>query len=1773
MRAALALVVAMATGVMSTSVGLGQPFIEVTNSLISWPGPLEWGDFDNDGRLDIFAATTIYRNLGNGTFAELAGTGLPWVSAGDGMVGDCNRDGNIDVLLSAPGFPQSAFLGSGVGTFSYVDIGNLAANSALNFAWGDYDNDGDLDVSARSFRYSNQASGFFRNVSNGVFLSMGDPLPSNFRTASWCDYNQDGFADLLATGNSDSGPVRRLFRSNGATFVDIGTVFAADGYTSWGDFDNDGDPDLLVSGSAGNVIYRNDGDNVFTAVTLGLPTSPIASAIGSAIGGDFDNDGWLDVLVTGSANGSSPIIKLFHNNAGVSFSDTGVSLPGLTGLIRCADFDSDGDLDFAGTTIPSPNVTPVFKLFRNETATKNSRPNAPTGLVAAVSNSSTVLTLSWNAPFDANQVGGHTYNVRIGTQPGAADIFNTTADPTTGFRRIVAPGNSGGRLSRIFTNFSAGVFYWSVQAIDHSYVGSPFAPEASFMVAKPTISDISDQPVFPGTTNSIPFTVTAVGTPVDAVTLSAVAADASLIPSDGIAFTGSGTNRTLIVTPVRDQRGTTIVTVTVTDTNGAIASDSFVVEVRSFVLSANFSGRMIWGDYNNDGLLDMVVMGSTWGNIYHAGVYRNDGNGAYSDALAGLPVLMGDAAWGDYNNDGFLDFLLSGYTGSMGFTAIYRNNGNGTFTDIRAALPQVPSSAAWGDFDNDGDLDLLLAGGGLYRNDRGTFVPTALPPFAGFSKEPWGDYNRDGFLDLLLGRNIFRNNGDGTFADIGASIEGISDGNAAWGDYDNDGYLDVACAFNGPSRVTRIYRNNHDDTFAAVEVGLWPSESGLAWGDFDNDGWLDIAVAGVTNDSGSTCKAFAYRSNGDGTFTDKPIEFHNSASVNWVDYDGDGALDFSVVQMPLSLPEFYHNYRNETPKKNVPPLAPSGLASLVLSNNDVRFVWSPATDLETTNSAGLNYNLRVGTTPGGIDLVSPQADVASGRRRLSQRGNVSTTYTWLLRDLPVGTNYWSVQAIDPGFVGGAFAPEASIVITNARPTISTIATQTVSHSVLSQPIVFTVGDRESPASALVVTANSSNTNRIPNEQIFLSGTGTNRLVQLRPLTNQLGAVTITLTVADEGGWSRNSSFVVNVTNLPPFVAGVSNINVLPGAPVPTVEFQIGDAESPPDELSLLVSSSNTNLVANSDLFLSGSGANRSLQINPASGVKGISTIKLVVRDSLGAATTNSFVLRVSGFQVIASGLPDVQQGAVDWGDFDNDGQLDVLICGRLPSDAAITRIYRNNGNGTFTATSVALPGTYSTSPRTLAWGDFNGDNHLDFLMVGVGIARIYRNNGNGTFADIAAGLPSSAAGAWCDYDNDGDLDVVLTAGSGTPNPQPPTRLYRNNGNGTFSNSNITLPQSSLVAPADFDNDGDVDLALGGVSNQQALVTALVRNEGSGVFSTNISVQLQGASAGAWSWNDYDQDGRLDLLMTGINGFYFTRLYQNNSDGTFHLVATNLPGVNAGTSIWGDYDSDGKPDLFLTGLTRESGRVARIIHNDGGEVFADTSEVLTATQWSAAAFADYNGDGRLDLLYCGTTNGATTGSRTMLLQNTAMQSNSPPSAPSALTVLPGAILSWSPSADVQTTNAAGLTYNLRIGTNSGGTQIMSPQANVATGWRRVARIGNVGTSTRWRANLPPGTYYWSVQAIDAAFAGSMFAPESSFTIPDRPPAIISARFVAPGQLKLTFEGVPNLSHRVLISSNLVNWAIAGTAAEGSAGEFEFIDSSASTGTRFYRVSSP
>ena len=217
------------------------------------------------------------------------------------------------------------------------------------------------------------------------------------------------------------------------------------------------------------------------------------------------------------------------------------------------------------------------------------------------------------------------------------------------------------------------------------------------------------------------------------------------------------------------------------------------------------AGSVAWGDYDNDGDLDILLAGyASSGRV--SKVYRNDGGGVFTDIGAALTgVYYGSAAWGDYDNDGDLDILLAGTTGSTRVATVYRNDGGGAFTDIGAALTGVYyGSAAWGDYDNDGDLDILLVG--------------ASASGGGVSK-------------------VYRNDGSGVFTDIGASLTGIYWSSAAWGDYDNDGRLDILLA--GEStvgvRVSQVYRsavsapNTVPGTPTALVAAVAAGQVTLSW--------------------------------------------------------------------------------------------------------------------------------------------------------------------------------------------------------------------------------------------------------------------------------------------------------------------------------------------------------------------------------------------------------------------------------------------------------------------------------------------------------------------------------------------------------------------------------------------------------------------------------------------------------------------------------------------------------------------------------------------------------------------------------------------------------------------------------------------------------------------------------------------------------------------------------------------------------------------------------
>jgi hypothetical protein len=165
-----------------------------------------------------------------------------------------------------------------------------------------------------------------------------------------------------------------------------------------------------------------------------------------------------------------------------------------------------------------------------------------------------------------------------------------------------------------------------------------------------------------------------------------------------------------------------------------------------------------------------------------------------------------------------------------------------------------------------------------------------------------------------------------------------------------------------------------------------------------------------------------------------------------------------------------------------------------------------------------------------------------------------------------------------------------------------------------------------------------------------------------------------------------------------------------------------------------------------------------------------------------------------------------------------------------------------------------------------------------------------------------------------------------------------------------------------------------------------------------------------------------------------------------------------------------------------------------------------------------------------------------------------------------------VLSWQAGSDAQTP-AKGLTYNLRVGTNSGGSGVVPCQCDPVTGQRRVPEMGNAqhrlfATLT----NLPFGNYYWSVQSVDGTFAGSPFAPEQRFSI--GAPLITRLLPQPGGTYVLSATGLPGLHCTVEASVNLVQWTGITNLVVSPGGLLEFRDLTATNYPwRFYRLKAP
>ncbi|MDZ4182699.1 MAG: FG-GAP-like repeat-containing protein, partial [Candidatus Cloacimonadaceae bacterium] len=347
--------------------------------------------------------------------------------------------------------------------------------------------------------------------------------------------------------------------------------------------------------------------------------------------------------------------------------------------------------------------------------------------------------------------------------------------------------------------------------------------------------------------------------------------------------------------------------------------------------------------------------------------------------------------------------------------------------------------------DNDGDADILIIGhnvGGnyntvLYRNDGEdtfTVVTHSISPFSS-GAIAWADYNGDGFLDVAIGgqtlgflrTELYRNDGVGGFIPVNLSHKAMPARNLSWTDYDSDGDLDLV--FSGDSRGvfgTFVFRNDGNDAFTLLNAGIGYLRDGqMAVLDADNDGDMDLIVAGV-NTMDQTVLEIGLN-DGSGNFT--PLNHYLRGAKRGIidagDFDNDGDLDMLVGGL-YDGSAYSTILRNDTSNINADPIPPLSL-SHEISSGRLHLRWSHGSDAETPRIM-LSYALRMGTSPEGIDIVSPLA-LSDGSRLLHRPGPITSQRSWsiALEDLPpADTYFWSVQTIDSSFQGSVFSAEQAI---------------------------------------------------------------------------------------------------------------------------------------------------------------------------------------------------------------------------------------------------------------------------------------------------------------------------------------------------------------------------------------------------------------------------------------------------------------------------------------------------------------------------------------------------------------------------------------------------------------------------------------------------------------------------------------------------------------------------------------------------------------------------
>jgi len=406
-----------------------------------------------------------------------------------------------------------------------------------------------------------------------------------------------------------------------------------------------------------------------------------------------------------------------------------------------------------------------------------------------------------------------------------------------------------------------------------------------------------------------------------------------------------------------------------------------------------------------------------------------------------------------------------------------------------------------------------------------------------------------------------------------------------------------------------------------------------------------------------------------------------------------------------------------------------------------------------------------------------------------------------------------VSDADFGFAGTQF--QVNVAPDNDPPTLTVPGDQTLEEDDVSALLSLALGDVETDPAALLLSAESSDPTLLPASGLLLTGGGINRALQLRPAADESGSATVTLRVEDGAGSITSQSFLVTVNpvNDPPSLSQIADQSVDAGGALGPLAFTVGDAETATGSLLVSAASSNPQVVPQANLALGGADANRSLTLNAAAGESGSSVISLTVEDAAGGVATGSFVVTVNA----ANQAPT----------------LDPIDDLSLPEDA---------GPQTLVLTGISAGGTET---QMIAIATFTGDTNL------LPAPLVLYTNPLDTAVLVLESLPDAHGSALITV----SVEDGQPANGSTSRSFTVTILPENDAPVISALPDLVLPEDTSAGPmafrvADAETDPDLLLLTASSSNTNLFPEGSLLLGGSGTNRTLLAVPALDQSGAA-----------------------------------------------------------------------------------------------------------------------------------------------------------------------------------------------------------------------------------------------------------------------------------------------------------------------------------